>query len=325
MSDLHLPDQRESGTINQSTVPWVERQGIPPLLFAFLVLILIFFLYQVIGGFLILILFGIEPLNENIFGYRLATGLGQILLILLPTLVLVRLATNQPKAYLRIAPSRPSVLLLPLIGIISLQQMLQIYMVFQERLPLPQDMQSVMEKFQDLFENLYLKLIGSSSVPELLWVITVVALIPALAEELMFRGLIQRSMEKSFSPLKSILITGFIFGAYHMNPFSFIPLVVIGIYLGFILIRSGSIWVPILSHFVNNAFACVALYFQWKDDYMIVGNTGEMSTTGLLATFWLFGVIFLLSSMYFIKITGKTGASLSRTAEGSNQEEDKNG
>ncbi len=291
---------------NQITMTWIQRQGIPPLLFAFITLAIIFFLYQLVGGLLTFLLFGVEPLEKSLFGYRLATGVGQLLFILLPTAVLVRLASNQPNDYLRIKRPGLKVLLVPIIGIISLQPILQIYLIFQDRLPMPQEIQSTMEKFRDLFESLYRQLVGSASLTELSWVIFVVAIIPAFAEEFMFRGLIQRTIEKSFSPMQGVLVTGVIFAAYHLNPFSFIPLVAIGIYLGFIVIRSGSIWVPITAHFVNNAIACAALYFKLDDDYVIVGNAGDMSTSGLLTTFWFFGVVFLVSTMYFIKITKKS-------------------
>jgi len=302
-----MPDsspRNEAG--HQITMTWIERQGIHPLLFAFITLVIIFFLYQLVGGLLTFLLFGVEPLEKSLFGYRLATGVGQLLFILLPTVVLVLLASNRPKDYLRIIRPELKVLLVPIIGIVALQPVLQIYLIFQDRLPMPQEIQSTLEKFRDLFESLYRQLVGSASLTELSWVILVVALIPAFAEEFMFRGLIQRTIEKSLSPMQSVLVTGVIFAAYHLNPFSFIPLVAIGIYLGFIVIRSGSIWVPITAHFVNNALACAALYFKLEDDYLIVGNAGDMSTAGLLATFWFFGVIFLVSTMYFVKITKKS-------------------
>lgn len=317
-------DKKPDGAADPMNQTWIERHGIPPVLFAFLALVTIFFLYQIVGGLLTFLLFGIDPLQENLTGYRLITGVGQILFIFIPTLLLVRLVSNQSKEYLRINRPKIGALLLPVIGIISLQPMLQIYLIFQDRIPLPREIQSTVEKFQQLFETLYRQLVGADSLPELFAVIFIVALIPAFAEELMFRGLIQRSLEKSLSPVPGVLLAGIIFAAYHLNPFSFFPLAAIGIYLGFTVVRSGSLWVPITAHFVNNAIACLTLYFNLKDDYIFVGNAGEMSTAGLFAIFCFFGLIFILSTMYFIKITRKSAEPQKQNGQTGQESEGKN-
>ncbi len=282
---------------------FIERHGIPPIYFALISLMIIFVLYQIVGGVLILLLFGLKPTIENIEGFRLATGISQIVFILIPTLLLVRFASITPREYIRWKLPTFQTFIVPMVGIFSLQQMLQIYLIFQERLPLPEKLQSMMDKFKQLFEELYKLIVASTSLPELFGVIFIVALIPAISEEILFRGLVQRSIEKSLTPMRGVIITGIIFGAYHLNPFSFIPLVVIGIYLGYITMRSGSIWVAIGAHFYNNFIACISMFFNFKNDYVIGGNASEMNLSSLILLFWFFGIIFLLSILYFIKIT----------------------
>ncbi len=301
VSQPRLSEDQNSIFPQRQTI--VERLGISHVLFALLSLIFIFILYQIVGGIITLLVFGMKPTPDNIFGYRLATGLGQIIFILVPTLVFVRFVSFTPREYFRVKLPALQTVIVPLIGIFSLQQVLQIYLIFQEKIPLPENIQLMLEKFKTMFEELYKQLVSTNSVPELLWVVLIIALIPAVAEEFMFRGLIQRSFEKGTTPVRGVIITGIIFGAYHMNPFSFIPLVIIGIYLGFLAMRSGSIWVSVVTHFFNNFLACLALYLQLKDDYVVVGNADDMSVGSLIATFWFFGVIFILSTYYFLKIT----------------------
>lgn len=293
-------------TSTEFRVPFIERLGISPVLFAFLSLIFIFVLYQIVGGIITIVAFGYKPTNENVTGYRVATGLGQILFILIPTLILVRLVSFNPKEYLRLKSTKFLTFIIPLVGMFSLQQMLQVYMIFQERIPLPEQIQSIIDQFKDLIEEIYKVLVASNSVSELSGVIIIVALIPAVAEEFLFRGLIQRNFEKNLTPLRSAIVTGIIFGAYHMNPFSFVPLAVIGIYLGFLTMRTGSLWVSVGAHFFNNFLACFALFLKFEDDYVILGNASEMSPGILLFTFWAFGVIFFVSMYYFLKITKPT-------------------
>lgn len=298
------PDSIEVQAISPPPrIPLVERFGISPVLFAFLSLIFIFILYQLIGGIITLLIFGMQPTSNNIFGYRLATGLGQILFILIPTLILVRFVSFTPREYFRLKLPTFQTVIVPLIGIFSLQQVLQIYLIFQEKIPLPENIQSMLEKFKTMFEELYKQLVATNSVPELLWVILIIALIPAVAEEFMFRGLIQRSLEKGLNPVRGVILTGIIFGAYHLNPFSFIPLAVIGFYLGFLAVRADSVWVSSAAHFYNNAIACIAIYFHLDDDAVVTGNPKEMPVGVLATTFLLFTMAFIVSTYYFVRFT----------------------
>jgi len=282
---------------------FIERYGISLLLFTFVSLLLIFFLYQIIGGVITLLIYGMKLTDENLSGYRIATGIGQLIFILIPTLFLVRLVTHKPAEYLRFQAPSILAILTGFVGIFSLQQVLQIYLVFQEKIPLPSELQSMMQKFKDMFDEMYRQLVGAHTSGEFIFVLVVVAFIPAITEELMFRGLIQRNLERALTPVSGMIITGIIFAGYHLNPFSFIPLVIIGIYLGFLAMRSRSIWVSIAAHFFNNALAVASLFINVEDDYVVFGNSSKMSLTSLLGTFWFFGLIFILTTLYFIKIT----------------------
>lgn len=282
---------------------FVERHGISPLLFGFVTLILIFLLYQIIGGVVTIVLFGLKPSQETITGYRYATGVSQVLLILLPAFFLTRLISRSPILYLRLRVPEPQLLLYPLFGMLSLQQILQMYLKLQEKIPFPKAVQEFIDEFKALYEEVYKMLVSSASVPELLFVILVLAVVPAFAEECLFRGLVQRSFEKGLTPVKGMVLTGIIFGAYHLNPFTFIPLAVLGIYLGFLTLRSDSLWVSIAAHFYNNAIAAVATYFHLDEDALITGKPEEMSAELLIGTLVVSLIIFAVSTTLFIRAT----------------------
>jgi len=290
-------------SLPQARLTFIERYGVSPVLFGFFVLIAVFLLYQIVGGGITILFFGIKPTAENVDGFRVATGLGQLLLLLVPTILLVRLASFQPDQFMRVRLPSVEMLLPTIVGIFSLQQVLQIYLVIQEKIPLPESLRTSLERIKELIEEVYKVLVASYSIPELLFVILVVALIPAVAEELLFRGLVQRSFEQGLSPVKGLLLTSVIFGAYHLNPISFIPLAALGLYLGYLTLRSQSVWVSVFAHFCNNAFACVAIYLNMNDDYVVTGNPEEMSVGLLLGTFAVFGFIFFLSTYYFNYVT----------------------
>ncbi len=300
MSDVPTGDPSAAEAVRP---PLLERLGISPVLFAFLSLFLIFILFQIVGGVITVLVYGLKPTEANIAGYRLSNGIGQIVFLLVPTLILLRFASLRPGEFVRFRAPGAAALFIPLVGIFSLQQMLQVYMVFQERIPLPPDLERQLDELKRIIEETYKLLVTSGSIPELLWVIIIIALIPAISEELLFRGLVQRSLQKSMTPLRAAVATGIIFGAYHLNPSSFIPLSVIGIYLGFVALRADSLWVSIVAHFYNNVIASVSLFLHISDDYVVTGNAEKMSNGMLLLTFWLFGVVFLVSLYYFLHVT----------------------
>jgi membrane protease YdiL (CAAX protease family) len=119
--------------------------------------------------------------------------------------------------------------------------------------------------------------------------ILIIAIIPALGEELLFRGVIQKELSKWSGKVHlSIWITAFLFSAIHLQFLGFFPRFLIGGLLGYMFYWSGSIWLPILAHFVNNAVAVILYYMVAKGrlaaDVESIG-VNEGQTSMLLISF----------------------------------------
>jgi membrane protease YdiL (CAAX protease family) len=92
--------------------------------------------------------------------------------------------------------------------------------------------------------------------------IVLIALIPAIGEELFFRGIVQKLMiEWVKKPWLAILITGIFFSALHFQFYGFLPRMMMGVLLGYLFFWTNSLWIPILAHFVNNATAVIMFYY----------------------------------------------------------------
>ncbi|HET6273232.1 MAG TPA: CPBP family intramembrane glutamic endopeptidase, partial [Bacteroidota bacterium] len=102
------------------------------------------------------------------------------------------------------------------------------------------------------------------------------------------------------------IITGIIFAAFHLIPYSVVPLAILGCYLGYIVYRSQNITVAISAHFFNNFVACVAAYLQVDDDFVALAPSGAASPALLVANYLLFGVVFLAATYYFVQVTEPT-------------------
>lgn len=88
-----------------------------------------------------------------------------------------------------------------------------------------------------------------------------IAVLPAIGEELLFRGVIQRIFTNwTRNHHWGIWISAILFSALHIQFYGFVPRMLLGVMFGYLLVWSGTIWLPILAHFCNNAFAVTAMY-----------------------------------------------------------------
>ena len=94
--------------------------------------------------------------------------------------------------------------------------------------------------------------------------VLVVAVVPAIAEELFFRGAIQRNLVQWFSPHIGIWLAAALFSAIHFQFFGFFPRFVLGLVLGYLYQWSGNILVPMAGHFTQNGFQLLLLYLQQR-------------------------------------------------------------
>lgn len=89
----------------------------------------------------------------------------------------------------------------------------------------------------------------------------VVAIIPAIGEEIMFRGLLQTELARAFkNPHLGIWFASILFSAIHLQFMGFVPRVLIGAFLGYLYFWSGTLWLPALAHFFNNGLQLIAVY-----------------------------------------------------------------
>jgi uncharacterized protein len=92
-----------------------------------------------------------------------------------------------------------------------------------------------------------------------------VALLPAMFEETLFRGGLQNLLSRWFKmPIVAIVVTSIIFSAIHGSYLGFLSRFALGFVLGWMYYRTGNIWLNIIAHFFNNGLALTSLYFSSK-------------------------------------------------------------
>ena len=244
-----------------------------------LVVLVMFVLYPFTGSILMaLVAPGLAAagrtgwMNDDlIMRVRAVQVAGQVLVLVLPVLFLVRFQTGsralfsrENRVFIGITSSfNIRAVLLALAAVVLIQPFL---LTMMELLSLAlasmgEAGRKLLEEQQQL-EAFLLYLTSWNNPFEFLLVLCVIAIVPAFCEEFFFRGYIQNSYVTALSPFRGILLTGIVFGLFHMSLFNLLPLVLMGWFLGYVYYRTASLWVPAAVHFANNALSLFMLQFQ---------------------------------------------------------------
>lgn len=156
------------------------------------------------------------------------------------------------------------------------------------------------------------KMLGTDSFSGIITNIIVIAMLPAVAEELFFRGVVQRLLVDWIKNHHiAIIITAILFSTFHMEFYSYLPRVAIGIVFGYMVVWSKSIWLPVIAHFINN-FAAVMLYYFFGVPEMKEMESYGFNVFNLLMV--LFSVLFLGFALFYLyRIEKKKSSGPERT------------
>lgn len=127
--------------------------------------------------------------------------------------------------------------------------------------------------------------------------LVMIAVLPAIFEELLFRGVLQRLfIRMTGTPHLGIIITGFVFGLIHMQIINLLPIAILGILLGYLYYWTQNIWFPILAHFFFNGMQAMGYFVATKNQSF--NNLEEMEMLPIGYTLAAIA-IFAISTFYF--------------------------
>lgn len=179
-------------------------------------------------------------------GLRTSLVLTQALAFALPPLAALRLFYLDGRSVLPFRRPAPRHVAAAVCGTIGLNHLLSMYAAWQERIwPQP-------EPLRALFESL----LSYRGPLDFVWLLASVAIVPAICEEVLFRGFVQsglvRQSEKAWS---GVAATAVIFALFHLDPWRFVMVALLGLFLGWLRQASGSLWPAILAHALNNTLS----------------------------------------------------------------------
>ncbi len=151
-------------------------------------------------------------------------------------------------------------ILIAVFSIIAAQAFIQFLVEINQKIPLPTALNFLAEQGKHE-EEIMQALMKGSSFKLFLCNSVVLAMVPAIGEELFFRGLILGELLKArISPIVAILVTGFLFSIAHAEYDNVLAIWVLGSFLGYLYYVSGSLWLSVIAHFTNNFLLILLKY-----------------------------------------------------------------
>lgn len=218
-------------------------------------------------------------------------------LFVLPPILFVMLFSKSPMNELNLNFLPKAIFFIMVFGLFILALPFLNYLVeWNASLQLPDALSGIenwMRESEEQAMELTSALLEMDNIGDLLVNLLLIAVIPAVGEELLFRGLIQKYIGNWASNFHiGIWISAILFSALHLQFFGFFPRLALGVLFGYLLVYTGSLWIPIFAHFVNNASALIASYIYgyhtMENEVDKIGTT-EDSIFLLLPSVLLFG------------------------------------
>jgi membrane protease YdiL (CAAX protease family) len=243
---------------------------------------------------------------EYLPGLRLLLIANSVGLFLAPPLLLSITEGRSIAGLYQFARLRPG-LSLSVVGIILVSMpFMEWVMLTNQQMVLPdflKDLEHWMRAKEDENMRTTLILLKMHGVKDLLINLFMIAMLPAIAEELMFRGAVQRIFGKLLHNIHiAIWLSAAIFSAIHVQFYGFVPRMLLGAAFGYLYFWSGSLWYAMIAHGLNNAYAVVgAWYIQQKNIPLSEEsvNTPQFTWYGYLISF----VLTVAAFLYFKKQT----------------------
>jgi len=304
-----------------------EMKPFPQLMFAAFVIVVSFIVFLLASLVIAVPVFGLDSmlsmptLNDlnNPDSLRLLKYfqvVQSIGLFIVPPIILAWLFKGNIIQYLNLHKNvnAASVLLVTLLIIFALP-LINFIGEWNNQMQFPEWLRGVEQWMQNAEENAaelteaFLKVETTSG---LIFNLFMIAFLPAIGEELLFRGVIQRIFVRMTNNYHwGIWIAAFLFSALHIQFYGFVPRLLLGVLFGYLLVWSGSMWLPIIAHFVNNGFAVIAMYLVDKNIVNPkVESIGSSPDEYIAIGFSLLVVVLL---MYLIKKENKTNAMRSKS------------
>jgi uncharacterized protein len=284
--------------------------------FLLLLLLIVFLIFSTLIGMLILVPFygaGIVNTISNLSDYsdskvvsilKFFQIVNQIGTLILPAILFALLVEKHPFSYLN-ADKAPKWkhLIIATILIFAAMPFINWMVEWNQAMRLPAWLSGVeawMKTSEAKAEKVTEAFLISRSVAGLTLNMLMIAVLPAIGEEFLFRGVLTKLFGRWFNNSHmGVWLAAFLFSTIHLQFYGFLPRLILGVAFGYMFVWTGNIWVPVAAHFINNASSVIVEYLADKGlistnaenfgqtNNFIVILTSAVIVAGLLFSFYL--------------------------------------
>lgn len=260
-------------------------------------------LFVITGQLLGATVWGIDAFNaEALYDYsnpdavsclKMVTVFYQIGFFILPALIFARLYGRSRGEFLLLDRKPNLVNSIISVGAVLCTFLLVGWLVHLNQLiPLPGEFGESVKTAHEDSMALQAVMLEGNGIGHYAFTMLMLAVIPAIGEELMFRGLFIKLLARSTKNIHvAIWISAILFALIHLQFYHIIPIIFMGALFGYLLIWTGSIWVPIIAHFLNNTVT-ISLT-QLINDGTIPENSGTFQSADYVAL-GVSGILFIV-------------------------------
>lgn len=253
-----------------------------------ILLLLTFVVGAVATGLLSGVLMDAGGIDRKVAMLRIATIVQDMLMMVIPALVTALICTRQPVRLLAIAKAPDLRMTVSAIMVMLVSSPLMSWIIdWNASMHLPESMSALeasIRSMEDSAAGAVDMILGPHDIPNLIVSILIVGVLAGFSEEIFFRGSLQRLLASArIGNIASIWTAAFIFSSIHMQFFGFVPRLLLGAYFGYLLLWSGSLWLPVLAHTVNNLLYIILKYTTGSGDIEPASAAGSAAVIAISA------------------------------------------
>jgi membrane protease YdiL (CAAX protease family) len=239
--------------------------------------------------------------NNNPNVQRLAFVINTVVGFLLPAFAFAKMFDQPPMEKIGFRSTRLENILLAVALIGVSLPMINTISIWNKGLHLPASMKATEDALQNmsrLYEEQISKVIAMPHAGMLFINIIVMALLPGIAEELFFRGCMQQIFQRWFrNTWAAVIVTAVVFSVFHFDFYGFFPRIILGIVLGLVFAKTGSLYPGIMAHLFNNSMALVFTFAGQHSNLKKNYATEDLNIPAWTAIVSLVLVIYLVTRL----------------------------
>jgi membrane protease YdiL (CAAX protease family) len=248
-----------------------------------------------------------NPANAGLM--RMVQVISVFLSMILPVLLIGWLVNRRPMQLIGFRSGIKGRQVVLVLGIVVLSVMVAgVLGMLNKEIGLTPNWKAQAERLEKAYAEQVSMMVNLKSFGGYLVSLLLMAVLPALGEEMLFRGGLQNFLTRATNnPWLSIIIVSIIFSVIHFSFFGFLPRLFLGVVLGAIFFYTQNLWLAVFAHFLNNAFAVTAMYV-----YVRRGKGLQEAMNDDVVSYW---ALLFLSALIYLFLRLKNTAPVNDLTE----------